>query len=164
MKSIALSCLTFSFLFSLSAFAGFNVGSDAPSAQLPTLSQGVESISTINQSPVAGQKVVLEFFGTGCSFCLENMKNIREFSKEFSEKAAFRLIGIDRQEKLTRDFAAENPDFNVVVDAARIAKRAYEVQAAPTTFVIGADNKVLFIGLGPWSEIEKAKIRELLAE
>lgn len=151
-----------SLLFSFSAFAGFNVGSEAPTIQLPTLNQGIESITTINQGSKPGQTVVLEFFGTGCSFCLENMKNIREFSKEFSEKAVFRLIGIDRQESLTRDFAAANPDFNVVVDAVRAAKKAYEVQAAPTTFVIGADNKVLFIGLGPWSEVEKARIRELI--
>ena len=164
MKTLALTSLFASVFFSFSSFANFDVGSDAPAVQLPTLNQGIETVATINSPAVAGQKVVLEFFSTGCSYCIENMKNVREFSKEFADKAIFRLVGIDRQEQLTRDFAASNPDFIVAVDSARVAKKAYLIQETPTTFVIGADNKILYIGLGSWDEVEKTKIRELLSE
>lgn len=160
MKITAIVSILF---FSIFAKAAFDVGSVAPTIELPILNQGIESSIAINKAS-PGQKVVLEFFATGCSSCAENMANVRNFSAEFAGKAVFRLVGVDRQEQATRDFAKENPDFIVAVDSKRQAKRAYEIQSTPTTFIISEDNKVLFIGLNTWTESEKNIMREILSK
>lgn len=163
MKTISLlASLIITSVVSFSAQAAIQVGDKAPEVILATLNAGPEAATAINLAPEKDQKVVIEFFSTTCIYCMRNLVNVRAFQTEYTGKVVFRMIGIDRQEQMTRDFAAENLDLIVAVDNARVAKKAYNITATPTTIIIGSDNTILFIGEGQWDAAEQQAIRDVL--
>jgi thioredoxin-related protein len=104
------------------------------------------SLSTNRQ--FLGKKFCWIFFSTTCVYCQANLANFKELNKEYFDKAAFVIVGIDRKESDLREFAKQNPDVVVAIDNKRLAKNAYEIFATPTTVVIDSNKKVVFFSRG----------------
>ena len=150
-------------LFSMSLFA-LNVGDQAPQIsglkhQTPSAEQIVADLT----SP--GKVTVLEFFATTCSACTENLPFISQIQSELSDKADFKLVGIDRNESLVTNYIQKYSDmqkFQVVFDSQRQASKAYALKYTPTTFVISEEGKVLFKYIGVFEPETMDQLRQVL--
>jgi thiol-disulfide isomerase/thioredoxin len=136
----------------------FRIGSDAPPLRV---------MKWVKGSPVEefqdGQVYVVEFWATWCDPCIRAMPHITEVAKKFDGKVT--IIGIsilERPEEKTDDgilalvepFVAEQGDsmgYRVAADGADEVMaetwfRAAGRRGIPSTFIIGKDKKIAWIG------------------
>jgi peroxiredoxin len=165
MKKLFATIFVFTSLFVGSLqLSALEVGSQAPDVRLRILlSNGQEVLESVN-SLETGKKVLLDFFSTTCTYCQANLKNFRQLSGQLSDKASFIIVGIDRSESVTRQFAKENPDLNIAIDNKREAKKAYEIFATPTTIIIDENKQIIYFHEGVLSEQDKTQITNLIAQ
>jgi thiol-disulfide isomerase/thioredoxin len=103
-----------------------------------------------NLEDEVGKKViVLNFFATWCGACRAEMPELeRYFAKHRSN--SFLLVAVDAEEQADRVHAFLD-EFKVTfpagVDQGAIQQK-YDIEAFPTTVVIGVDGKVQFYGTG----------------
>jgi peroxiredoxin len=149
MKSLMLAALI-GLPFSLAANMAYalGVGEKAPCVELNNLApDGSESDHCIRQPNAEGQFKILEFFSATCSDCAQNLPIISAVAAKTETVATTRLIGLDRDEKLTREYTKAHSDlihFEVALDTNRDATKAYSVVATPTVFVLDPKNTVVF--------------------
>jgi thiol-disulfide isomerase/thioredoxin len=124
---------------------GFAGGEDwrgrvAPDFELTTLDG-----STFRMSDVIGKKVViLNFFTTWCGPCRAEMPELAAFQRTHASEAVV-LVGVDVREKdeVVKEYVRSlGLTFPIGVDGAGDIGDQYEVEAFPTTVVIGADGRV----------------------
>lgn len=153
------------FLGAQSSFA-YEVGDTADCVILNQIApDGSESEHCIRDPKVEGQAKVLEFFSATCSACQANLPIVSALSARLEGKATVRLVGIDRSEALIREYLQRNKDlirFEVALDTNRDAKRAYDVIATPTLYVLDRDNKVIFKHTGVLSNADVQEIEGLV--
>lgn len=158
--------ILFSVLFSLPALA-LKVGDKAPSIdglkhKLMTGELVEGSLLNVNQS---GQYLVLEFFSTTCSACMENLPLVSEIKDQFQNNVSFKMIAIDRDENLVLQYL-QNVDlaqgFDTVLDSKRVALKAYEVKYTPTTFVVSPEGKIVFKHIGVYEPETMEELKALL--
>lgn len=121
----------------------------------------------IRDTEMEGQYKVLEFFSATCSDCARNLPKVSGLAQRLQGKATTRLIGIDRSEAQLREYAASHSDqirFEVALDTNRDAKRAYDVVATPTLFVLDDNNVVKFKKVGVLTDAELAEIETIVMD
>lgn len=115
-------------------------GRVAPDFELTTLDG-----ATFRMSDVVGKKVViLNFFATWCGPCRAEMPELAAFQQTHASEAVV-LLGVDVREKdeVVKEFARSlSLTFPIAVDGAGDIGDQYDVEAFPTTVVIGADGRV----------------------
>lgn len=144
-----------------------NVGDTAPCVVLTHIQPdgSADSEHCIRDPEVAGQYKILEFFSATCSACALNLPKVSGLAQRLEGKATTRLVGIDRSEALLREYVASHRDqirFEVALDTARDAKRAYDVVATPTLFVLDANDVVKFVKVGVLSDEDLTAIEALV--
>jgi thiol-disulfide isomerase/thioredoxin len=157
-----LFCLTM--LAGLNAFA-LEVGDDAPCVELVNIqADGAESEYCIRQPNVEGQLKVLEFFSVTCSACIKNLPNLTALHNEFGDKVTFRMVSIDRVAQDIRDFVSAKADlinFDVAMDTNRDAKKAYNIFATPTLYVLDSNDVVVYKHVGVLKAKDLKDLKEL---
>jgi peroxiredoxin len=142
------------------------VGDQAPCVVLQNVApDGSQSEHCIRDTNAVGQAKILEFFSATCSDCAQNLPIVSALAASVKQAATTRLVGIDRSEQLLREFIMKNRAqlmFEVALDTDRDAKRAYDVIETPTTFVLDANDKVLFRHAGILSNADVAAIHSLV--
>jgi len=167
MRTLALiGLLAFSFVTGLSRANALEVGEQAPCVVLNNIApNGSESEHCIRQTNVKGQAKILEFFLSTCSDCAENLPIVSQLAASVAAVATTRLVGLDRSELALRSFVKDNHqllNFEVALDTNREAKKAWDVVETPTTFVLDANNKVLFRHAGVLSPEDVSTIEHLV--
>lgn len=114
-----------------------------------------------------GKVVLLNFWATWCGPCVKEMPSLEKLARQMSGEQ-FSLITVNFGEKPARikpflkKIGVELP---VLVDPDMNVSRAWVKKGLPTTFIIGADQKIRYQVLGElnWDapEVEQ-KIRQLL--
>jgi len=103
-----------------------------PSALVPTLAS------------LRGKVVVLEFWGVWCGHCVENIPHLNRLANKFGPRGVEFLSVSDDREKVVREFLEKTKlNGTVALDIDSSAIKRYEVNAFPTTYIIGRDGKVL---------------------
>lgn len=119
------------------------VGEMAPCVVLDHTQNGEESSHCIRDPELQGLPVLIEFFSITCSACQENLPKIVALAKSLKGKATVRLISIDRNEDQVRQYIAKNKiKLEVGFDSSQFARKAYNVSATPTLFLLDQDNIV----------------------
>lgn len=165
MKTVAF--LLLSCLMATQAFA-LKVGDVAPAVD------GLKHLSTAGQlqeqqllqTNHSGQFLVLEFFSITCSACSENLPLLTEISRQFHDRATFKLVSIDRNESAVMDFVQQEPlmhENTLVLDLQRLATTAYELKYTPTTFVVSAAGKIVFKHIGVFEPETMEELKLLLS-
>lgn len=154
-------------LFAAKAHA-LNVGETAPCVVLKHVQPdgGADKEHCIREPEAAGQYKVLEFFSATCSDCAKNLPKVSGLAQRLRGKGTIRLVGIDRSESLLRNYASMHRDlirFEVALDTDRDAKRAYDVTATPTLFVLDANDVVKFKHVGVLSDADLATIESIIS-
>lgn len=128
------------------------VGDAAPCVVLNQIApDAMEKEHCIRDKNEGTQFTVIEFFSATCSDCQMNLPHFNQLAMESVHRATFRLVGIDRDEQLLRDYIKKNAQlisFETALDTNRDAKTAYNVVATPTLFVLDSDNKIVFKHVG----------------
>ncbi|MHA6259603.1 thiol-disulfide oxidoreductase ResA [Sporosarcina sp. CAU 1771] len=115
------------------------VGDSAPDFELTDL-DGV----THRLSDYRGEGVFLNFWGTWCPPCKEEMPYIEELYEEFEEKGV-RTITISLKDTAlsVKNFQNDNKlTFPIARDTTEAVKEAYKFIPLPTTFLINKDGKI----------------------
>lgn len=162
------ACISFSLLvLSLPAFS-LEVGDTAPCVVLEQISvngQGLEQC--IREPRIPRQIKYLEFFSVNCSACRTNLPLVSSLHQQYGDLVTFRLISIDRSEAAIRQYLSEFRhliNFPVAMDLNRDAKNAYQVQATPTTYLLDANDVVIYKHVGVLSAADLAQLGSIFTQ
>ena len=118
---------------------GVNLGNLAPDFHLEDLDGQAVSLEDLRGSPV-----LINFWGTWCPPCRDEMPYIQEVHEEWSDKGLMILavhLGSDLSE--VKDFTQEyNLTFTILLDAEREVALKYGIQYTPTTFFLDKDGRI----------------------
>jgi thiol-disulfide isomerase/thioredoxin len=124
------------------------VGHPAPDFKLADLSG-----DNFQLAEHRGEIIVLDFWATWCSPCLQTMPLIHEIVREFPDQKV-RLLAVNMEEQpaeIKSTLERHKLDVPVILDIDGVAAARYAVTSIPQTVVIDREGNVsrLFIGGGP---------------
>ena len=92
----------------------------------------------------AGKVVLLDFWASWCSPCLQSFPWMNELQQEHGGEGLVVLaVNLDQDRKLADAFLGKTPaKFRVEYDPAGTVARQFDVQAMPTSFLIDRHGKV----------------------
>lgn len=108
---------------------------------------------------------LIEFFSITCSACQENHPKITALGQSLNDVATTRFISIDRNKQSVLDYVnARRAEFvfEVAFDTDRDAKKAYEVNATPTLYILNHNNAVVYKHVGVLSTTDVEQITKIV--
>ena len=126
-------------------------GDTAPNFKVTT-DQGKQ----ITRGDFGGKLLVLNFWGTWCAPCVEEVPSLSDFAKRYANRGVVVLgISVDRNEKLYRDFVKRNKvAFQTARDPEAEISGSYGTFKYPETYIIDQKGKVIQKIIGPqnWAD------------
>jgi thiol-disulfide isomerase/thioredoxin len=163
LRTLAPLCLVLLLVSSLS-FAE-ETAKKAPGFSL----RDVNSSQVILDSLLGKGPIVVDFWATWCKPCVSGLDYLKELYKELKDRG---LVVVAMNEDDPKNISKVKPfafahrwEFLVVLDPNKAAKRAYQVSAFPTTFVLDAQGNIVnkHVGYTPGEEsLLKKEIESLL--
>jgi thiol-disulfide isomerase/thioredoxin len=104
-----------------------------------------------------GRLVFVHFFATWCEPCREEIPALQRLAERAKPGAAVVAVSVaDNDQRLQKFFAQTPVSFPVVQDRDRAIAKSWDVSALPTTYVLGTDQKPLFVVETdfPWDTIK----------
>jgi peroxiredoxin len=122
-------------------------GAAAPNLSLQTLDG-----QTVELAQLRGQPVMITFWATTCSSCIEEIPHLIELQDAFADKG-LKLYGVamdyDDLDDIRALVAARKLNYSIVYDASgEIASAVGPVRATPTTLLINPDGRIVLRTLG----------------
>ena len=123
----------------------------------------------LNLSAYKGKVVYLDFWASWCTPCLRSFPWMNDLADSYKAKGLVVIaVNVDHQRDLAQAFLRQHPaDFHVAYDPDGSLAEHYNVEAMPTSFLIGRDGKVHYVHSGFYpKKIDDylAQIRALLAQ
>jgi len=149
----ALSACALSLTLSLTTHA-LEVGSEAPCVvleQIQTDGQLTEGCIRDRLAPNTQSFTVIDFSSIYCSYCEQSLPALAELTSEIADTATVRKVIIDRNRDAVLKYLEQKSDltvYPVALDTDRDAKKAYQVTATPTLFVLNAQNQIVYKHIG----------------
>ena len=144
-------------LFAPLAFA-LDVGQPVPDVDLP------DSAVAQKLSDLKGKIVYVDFWASWCGPCKQSFPWMNEMQRKYGSKGLqIVAINVDAKRTDADKFLAQNsPAFALAFDSKGESPRRFGVKAMPTSALIGADGKVLYVHQGFRLE-ERAELEARLA-
>ena len=117
-------------------------GDDYIDFELETLDGDIVKVSDLLEN----QGVILNFWGTWCKPCREEMPDINELYNEFDREVEVIAVNVRESNQQINQFLNSLPeemDFTIALDRERDVTRAYNVGPMPTTIAINRDGTVV---------------------
>jgi peroxiredoxin len=131
------------------------IGDPAPDFVLTDLSGEQHQLSDYK-----GKGVFLNFWGTWCEPCKEEMPHMEKMSKEYKDQVEVLAVNVGESEFQVKTFAEQyNMTFPTPIDKSKEVQKAYGVNPLPVTFMISPDGKVADIIVG--GLVEEDQVRTL---
>lgn len=118
----------------------------APSLDLPDLDGNPVTLTDLH-----GRVVLVNFWGTWCPPCVEEMPSIQRLQNQLSDRP-FSVLAVNVNEARNRvaAFAKRNDiALRVLQDATGDVSRAWDVQVFPTSYLVDGSGQVRYRALGP---------------
>ena len=135
----------------------------APEFHLTTLQNSEMSLSELR-----GKLILIHFWSTSCIPCRDEMPALQNLWEAYRAKGLI-VLGIStdkKKRKKVESFVRRlQLSFPILLDTTGDVRVAYEVQALPTTYIIGKDGRITgrAIGTRDWSSKQaQALIKSLL--
>ncbi|WP_163969895.1 thiol-disulfide oxidoreductase ResA [Oceanobacillus halotolerans] len=124
----------------------YEVGDKAPDFELQQINQNNE-LETIRLSDLQGKGVMLNFWGTWCKPCEEEMPYMQDLYPEYKEKGIeIVAVSLDTTELVVHNFIDEyNLTFPIPHDKDNKVKDLYKIGPIPSSFFINADGEIVEI-------------------
>lgn len=113
---------------------------DAPDIVLPRLGGGDD----VRISDYRGQPLVVNFWGSWCEPCIDEMPDLQRVHESLGDQVAFLGVNVnDAEEAAVRMVARTGVTYDLARDEDGDLGQALEVTTFPTTFLIDADGTVV---------------------
>jgi thiol-disulfide isomerase/thioredoxin len=134
------------FLFIIFTFSALG---KAPDFSLPVYKS--DKTYQLEKSLKSGKTVVLNFWATWCTACIEELPLLRDLQKKYMDKnVEFIAINAGERKKLIKKFLKRYDfPYKIVLDQGRKIAKKFKVENLPQTFVISKEGKILFHGNRP---------------
>lgn len=128
----------------------------------------------VKLSDFAGKVVVMDFWGTWCPPCREELPKFQELYLKYKDNPGVAFLSMNWERpgeaatrvKLVTDFMAANKyTFPVVLDHDRVAVEAYDIPGFPTVFMIDGAGQVRYRNVGYEHGVEQileAQLQQIL--
>ena len=112
----------------------------------------------VSRTDFGGKLLVLNFWGTWCAPCVEEVPSLNEFAKKYAQKGVVVLgVSVDRNEKLYKDFVQRNRlVFQTARDPEAKISGSYGTFKYPETYIIDQKGRVLQKIVGPQNWMDPA--------
>jgi uncharacterized protein (TIGR03435 family) len=148
----SLFCLAFSFVVR---------GQDVPALEVTQWLQAPTGFDG-RLSALHGKVVVLEFWATWCSPCIDAIPHLNELAKQFQNQGVVFLAVTDDDTDRLKPFLAKRPINAIIgIDTERKNWKAFDVPSIPHTVIIGKDGTL--VGATLPENITPEVLREVLA-
>lgn len=127
-------------------------------------------------SDFAGKVVVMDFWGTWCPPCREELPKFQELYVKYKDHPGVAFLSMNWEKpggepaarlKLVSDFMEKNKyTFPVIIDHDRVAVEAYDIPGFPTVFIIDGAGQIRYRNVGYEDGVElilEAQLQTLLA-
>ena len=124
---------------------------------------------TVDLGDYRGQVVLVNFWASWCSPCVEEMPGILHLEAAMRD-TPFAVIGVNVAEARLRVRTAAQRlglDFPVLLDRDQAAFRAWGAEVLPTSYVLDVDGRIRYVAQGPldWDDAAiVGKLKALAAE
>ena len=114
-----------------------------------------------------GKVVVVNFFGTWCPPCLQEMPSLLLLAEALKDQP-FAVLAVDVGDspaRLWQVFGEERAAFTILLDSTQSAVRSWGAKAFPISFVLDPEGRIRYSAEGPmqWDDLKVAQpIVELL--
>lgn len=133
---------------------------DAPPLKIDKLLQAPAGAST-DWSRLKGKLVVIEFWATWCSPCVEKIPHLNQMAKELADQPVVFIAVTDDEEMRLNEFLKTTPIRTWIgLDSARVNWPAFDLHSIPTTVIVNPDGKLL--ATTRLDELTTQKLRDLL--
>jgi len=123
-----------------------------------------DSRTSIHLAGYRGQVVLLNFWGSWCAPCIQELPSLLEFHHEHPEYPIL-AVSIDENEAAYQRFLVQrHVDFTTVWDPEEVAAKKYATTGWPETFIIDRQGNIRrrFIGATDWSDPEILRFMKTL--
>lgn len=136
------------------------VGELAPQLKLAKILRG--DLKSVNGwEDLKGKAVVLEFWGTYCDPCVENIPHLNDLAEKFKDKPVVFLSVTKEPSAKVEEFLKDHEMKGAVAAEADEAFKSFRVNGVPKTVLIGRDGRVAAITYP--TEVSAGKLERLLA-
>lgn len=113
-----------------------------------------DSQHTVTLSQLRGKPVILNFWGSWCAPCVEEMPSLVQLQKVLGDKATILAVSVDSDDNAYKQFVRDHKvDLLTVRDAKQASSTLYGTFKFPETYVIDKDGRIVrkFIGATDWT-------------
>ena len=113
--------------------------------------------------PVAGKLTYVDFWASWCGPCRKSFPWMNEMHRKYASKGLEVVaVNLDQERSDADGFLAKIPaEFPIAFDPSGEAPTRYGVKGMPTSFLVGADGKVLEVHAG-FNEKDAATLEEMI--
>jgi peroxiredoxin len=110
--------------------------------------------TTHELSDYKGKPVLVNFWGTFCPPCKEEMPDLQKMYDKYQKQGVvFLEVNVDKNKVTVQGFMDQYKlNMPVLLDANEVVRKLYGVMDYPTTFFIGADGKIEVKKIGQMDE------------
>ena len=114
--------------------------------------------SVIKLSEITDKNVLINFWYTGCSFCVIEMPDLQKLQETYPDDLLLLAINVGESKEVIEDFMDENNlNFTVLLDEDMLVAYDYGIRSFPTTIAINKKGEVVsgYIGMLTYEQMEQ---------
>ena len=157
MRLLAVPALALSLCLATLSARALELGQSAPDLELP-------GASVAHLSELRGKVVYLDFWASWCGPCKQSFPWMNEMQKKYAAKGLQVVaINLDAKRADADSFLAQSPAlFALAFDPKGESARRVGVKAMPTSVLVGADGKLIYLHRG-FSNEDRAELESHIA-
>ncbi len=114
--------------------------------------------SIIRLSEARDKNIILNFWYTGCSFCVAEMPDLQKLQDSYQDELLLLAINVGEEKEEIQEFMDENQlSFTVLLDEKMDISYDYGVRSFPTTIAVNKKGEVVagYIGMLTYEQMEE---------
>lgn len=117
---------------------------------LPAIASTPAAAASLDLSAYRGKVVYLDFWASWCAPCRQSFPWMNTITDDFGSQGLVVIgVNVDHERNLAETFLRQNAaDFHIVYDPDGQLAQKYNVEAMPTSILIGRDGKIRYVHSG----------------
>jgi thiol-disulfide isomerase/thioredoxin len=114
--------------------------------------------SVIKLSEIRDKNVIINFWYTGCTFCVMEMPDLQKLQETYPDDLLLLAINVGETKETIEEFIAENKlNIRVLLDQDMHVAYDYGIRSFPTTIAVNKNGEMVggYIGMLTYEQMEK---------